>query len=84
MRKYPKILKESEESIEYQRIIKENLELRGRSPQRSIRLFNIYNLRSFKTLRMICELRNYRHIYKANNTIVETYCKDYYFYGSID
>lgn len=77
IKKYPKILKDSEKSIEHKKLVIENMEFRKReNPKIKItKFFNIYNFRSFKTVRMICDIRNYRHIYKANNTIVETYCK---------
>lgn len=69
-------MKETEESKEYKELVLGNLEFRKKENNKisSSKLFNIYMLRSFKTLRMICDLRNYRHIIKANNTIVETYC----------
>ena len=36
---------------------------------------NIFNIRSFITMEMLCSPMNFRFIMRANNDAVETYCK---------
>lgn len=39
------------------------------------KLFNILNMRSYKTVSMICDPMNFRFIYRANTEMVDTFCK---------
>lgn len=77
MKKYPNILKSTPQSAEYKDILLNGLSFRQKQWEKDkiSAFFNVFNFRSYKVMRMICDLRNFRHIYKANNTIVQTYCK---------